>query len=644
MPIPSMSAVLLILLLVPGVTGRAMSTQAAFFATQTWPECKVPYMVEKDPLYLTDANVHRIDEGIGLWKAKVPELDFYPMRPGDFPYVRFVGQPGYTASAHVGMSYGENIVRLGEHVHGVAVAHELGHVLGMIHEHSRADRDRYVTVHLNRTSNPSQFDRMVATIQVNGDYFELAGIDVMPYDYKSAMHYGNTFFSKDGRNTIDAPVPLGEHAPSDGDAKAVRFMYNSCEKPPVNLLRCVSSVDHTTEVEEGETFIATYVAVGGAVIHTDFTALPEGGKGIKTLRGGWIFASSGRVEYTPPRGAVGKEVVLPVVFSTLEGGSVRCEATVRVVRSRGEGALHCTVPVLEKSMMATCAEQFPVGRSCVVACRAGWVGVPQSLLCGSRGEVQGKLPECKEVVPCSTPRALAQHVVEGCTGSVAPGGQCTVRCREGTVGGSAVLRCPRHNVDPSATPLGSLPICLRDCPPLRPIKGYDTTGCMLRGFQGATCNVTCPGASANPRPLRCEDGEWKGELPRCEHQCTRPTGCFGLSCDAFHPHYTCTRLEGMGCDCRGCACKGEERCRRTCLGLTCDEWQQRRVPCSIMSSVCDCSGCGCHRFASHHNEGVASVPWPVIFAAGSLAGVVGVVVLLRLRRGSPEPPTPLLGV
>lgn len=67
--------------------------------------------------------------------------------------------------------------------------HELMHALGLFHEQSRADRDRFVRVH---------WDNILPKYRNN---FERQSLDnttyAFEYDYGSIMHYGRAYFAKD---------------------------------------------------------------------------------------------------------------------------------------------------------------------------------------------------------------------------------------------------------------------------------------------------------------------------------------------------------------------------------------------------------------------------------------------------------------
>lgn len=77
-------------------------------------------------------------------------------------------------------------------------AHELGHTLGMVHEMSRPDRDKYVTVHWEniQTGGQRNFNKMVQAVQ----------LDV--YDVLSLMQYApDAFAVEEGKPTMTAINP-----------------------------------------------------------------------------------------------------------------------------------------------------------------------------------------------------------------------------------------------------------------------------------------------------------------------------------------------------------------------------------------------------------------------------------------------------
>ena len=67
--------------------------------------------------------------------------------------------------------------------------HELMHVAGFWHEQSRADRDKYITVHWNNIE---------PDFRSNFEKYDLGKIDHLgaPYDPCSVMHYGAFAFAK----------------------------------------------------------------------------------------------------------------------------------------------------------------------------------------------------------------------------------------------------------------------------------------------------------------------------------------------------------------------------------------------------------------------------------------------------------------
>ncbi|CAL1266934.1 unnamed protein product, partial [Larinioides sclopetarius] len=88
------------------------------------------------------------------------------------------------------------------------VVHELGHAIGLFHEHQRSDRDTYITVY-EQNVQAGRFHNFNKTKAI--DELKWA-----TYDYTSIMHYGEYAFSKqpktlktmeakDGKTTLKEP-------------------------------------------------------------------------------------------------------------------------------------------------------------------------------------------------------------------------------------------------------------------------------------------------------------------------------------------------------------------------------------------------------------------------------------------------------
>ena len=100
-----------------------------------------------------------------------------------------------------------------------SVIHEIGHAVGLYHEHTRPDRDMWVTVDDGQIRAGRSF---------NFEIQRTTSRELGPYDYGSIMHYGESFFAKGDAPTIIVPPgqAIGQRvALSDGDVRAVDAMY-----------------------------------------------------------------------------------------------------------------------------------------------------------------------------------------------------------------------------------------------------------------------------------------------------------------------------------------------------------------------------------------------------------------------------------
>lgn len=141
-------------------------------------------------------------------------------RQSQADFIEFINHPSNAAcnSSETGRQGGRQLVRCS---FGFAstIFHEIGHAIGLIHEHQRSDRDDFVEVFLDRVlaGKESGFRKLRNTR--NGPV----------YDFLSIMHYSETTFARD---PSEPPIvrrdggPLNNSAvPTAADAEFVETMY-----------------------------------------------------------------------------------------------------------------------------------------------------------------------------------------------------------------------------------------------------------------------------------------------------------------------------------------------------------------------------------------------------------------------------------
>ncbi|VDO11726.1 unnamed protein product [Haemonchus placei] len=119
------------------------------------------------------------------WESKTC-LTFRKVNYGETPELINVGALGGCFSS-VGKTGRPQDLSLGDGCHTVGIAaHEIGHSLGLYHTMGRADRDKYVTVNMDKIRQDYYSEFLTYTVDV-----DTYGVS---YDYGSIMHYGATRF------------------------------------------------------------------------------------------------------------------------------------------------------------------------------------------------------------------------------------------------------------------------------------------------------------------------------------------------------------------------------------------------------------------------------------------------------------------
>lgn len=156
-----------------------------------WEDGKIPYYLNGD---FSNKDLEYLDQAMNSWES-VCGVKFHLVEPRGNAYeIRRVRNQQWSSSI------GENnVICFLDYVDGSTplghLRHELGHCLGLLHEHQRPDRDQYVIIVWENIRSEYRFN---FDIKNN----PLITEEEYEYDFKSIMHYNSTGFSINGKETI----------------------------------------------------------------------------------------------------------------------------------------------------------------------------------------------------------------------------------------------------------------------------------------------------------------------------------------------------------------------------------------------------------------------------------------------------------
>ncbi|RLG45242.1 MAG: hypothetical protein DRN81_02360 [Thermoproteota archaeon] len=135
----------------------------------------------------------KIRYSMAQWSEATDDTVIFLPKVNWKPHITFVPGNGY--SAYLGMPYWNSRVKIDKEVCGIrGIKHELGHVIGLIHEHERPDRDQYIDIKWENIRE-GKFHNFYGH---TAEGYPILG----PYDYFSIMHYSSRAFTKNGHLTI----------------------------------------------------------------------------------------------------------------------------------------------------------------------------------------------------------------------------------------------------------------------------------------------------------------------------------------------------------------------------------------------------------------------------------------------------------
>ncbi|MCB0204166.1 MAG: hypothetical protein KDI55_20945 [Anaerolineae bacterium] len=174
-----------------------------------WPDGCVPFQIDIDNSVFP-TTVNRINTAVAAWNDLEVGIRLIP-RTTQTNYISFQSFGGGTldfcSSTSAGMAGGIQIILVPENPNPAVscrIVHEIGHALGMIHEHTRSDRDDWVTIDFDNVEPL----KVANFVKANGT----GSIDVGSYDYSSMMHYCRRSFAIDPSKDVFIAPPTNGYA------------------------------------------------------------------------------------------------------------------------------------------------------------------------------------------------------------------------------------------------------------------------------------------------------------------------------------------------------------------------------------------------------------------------------------------------
>lgn len=168
----------------------------------------------------------RVVYAIDYWEQKT-NLKFV-RRTSQRNYIFFTTGSG--CSSYLGMIGGRQNITVGNNCSAGNTIHEIGHAVGLFHEQSRMDRDRYITINYQNVQRGRDINfQTYGQMRISGQEF------TTHLDFQSIMMYGSYAFSKNGRPTMvkknGRAFGIQRSWLSAGDIIGIDAMYPDANEP-----------------------------------------------------------------------------------------------------------------------------------------------------------------------------------------------------------------------------------------------------------------------------------------------------------------------------------------------------------------------------------------------------------------------------
>ncbi|HBR97546.1 MAG TPA: hypothetical protein DD979_09235 [Gammaproteobacteria bacterium] len=192
-------------------------------ASSRWLDGIIPFQFDAS---ITDSNlISRVHDAIDHWNdnSSIRLVERTDANADSYKdYVVFTDSDG--CASYVGRNGGAQEIWVSASCNTGGIIHEVGHAIGLLHEHTRNDRDQHIVINYDNILEGKEHNFAIPSVNAN---------DMGPYDYGSIMHYGAYFFSASGEPTISpihdtTGITMGQRiALSAGDITAVDRLYQT---------------------------------------------------------------------------------------------------------------------------------------------------------------------------------------------------------------------------------------------------------------------------------------------------------------------------------------------------------------------------------------------------------------------------------